>query len=484
MKPLRRILLSLSVLSIVVVATQSSFADDRPNFIFFITDDVSHDDLGCYGGKVVKTPNIDRMADEGMRFDNAWLTISSCSPSRCSIVTGRYPHNTGAAELHTSLPESQHMFPEALQAAGYYTVLSGKNHMGGVTKRAFTKISGGSGPGREGDWVQILKDRPKDKPFFCWFASTDAHRDWGFNDQASRYEPADADVPSFLVDGPVTREDLCGYYHEVERTDYFVGELRKELAAQGIADNTYIIYMADNGRPFPRCKTRLYSSGSQTPLVIAGPTVKTGTATGSLVSAIDISATVLDLAGVEKDEAVQGVSFAPVLKDPAAKVRDFAFGEHNWHVFQAHERSVRYGKWLYIRNAFPEKQNMCVESGPVFPSGVELWDAHEAGTLTDAQQDIFRIPRPAEELYDTSADPDQLNNLLEADGPTPSIVDKLRGTLDLWTEQTGDTVPENITNDREDPYRKRNPKHRRGTMPGTERGATEINHAGPVLEEK
>ena len=98
---------------------------NRPNFIFFITDDISWNDLGCYGNRKVKTPNLDKIAHEGVVFDNAYLTISSCSPSRCSIITGRYPHNTGAPELHTELPKDQFIFPQALQKSGYYTVLSG-----------------------------------------------------------------------------------------------------------------------------------------------------------------------------------------------------------------------------------------------------------------------------------------------------------------------------------------------------------------------
>ena len=142
------------------------FAVKQPNFILFITDDISWDDLGCYGSKVAKTPHLDQMAKEGMRFNNAYLSISSCSPSRCSLISGRYPHNTGAAELHTTLPADQPVFPEALQATGYYTVLSGKHHMGKAVDRGFNKVSGGKGPGKEEDRVPILKDRPKDNHSF------------------------------------------------------------------------------------------------------------------------------------------------------------------------------------------------------------------------------------------------------------------------------------------------------------------------------
>ena len=122
---------------------------ERPNIVFFIADDVSQDDFGCYGHPVIKTPHIDSLAANGMRFDNAYLTTSSCSPSRCSIITGRYPHNTGAPELHVRLPQQQVRFPELLREAGYYTVLSGKNHMFANKDRAFDRITGGGGPGRK-----------------------------------------------------------------------------------------------------------------------------------------------------------------------------------------------------------------------------------------------------------------------------------------------------------------------------------------------
>src|SRR5690606_33183354 len=118
--------LVLNVLLPIIICAQVS----KPNFVFFITDDIGWADLGCYGNPDVRTPNIDRLANKGLKFENVYLTTSSCSPSRCSIITGRYPHNTGAPELHDTLPAGQVMFPQLMRNVGYYTVLSGKNHMG------------------------------------------------------------------------------------------------------------------------------------------------------------------------------------------------------------------------------------------------------------------------------------------------------------------------------------------------------------------
>ena len=141
--------------------------------------------------------------------------------------------------------------------------------MGKAVNRGFDKVSGGKGPSKSADWVPMLQERPKDKPFFFWFASSDAHRSWKLNDKAPLYKPEDIEVPPYLYDGPVTRKDLAEYMHEVSRTDYYMGQLRAELKRQGIEKDTYIIYMTDNGRPFPRCKTRLYDSGIRTPFLIA-----------------------------------------------------------------------------------------------------------------------------------------------------------------------------------------------------------------------
>ncbi len=460
------------LLTTLIAGSNIYAADERPNFVFFIADDISVDDLGCYGHKTLKTPQIDRLADNGMRFTNAYLTISSCSPSRCSIITGRYPHNTGAPELHTKLPEDQPLFPLLLKDAGYYTVLSGKHHMGNNANPGFTHISGGKGPGREEDWVPILQKRPKDQPFFCWFASTDAHRNWAFDENAPKYTNEEVVVPPYMVDSEKTRQDLTGYYHEVSRFDHFIGKVADELKKQGVLENTVIIVIADNGRPLPRCKTRLYDSGIKTPMVLHFPAMVKASVNDQFVSVIDISATILDLAKVEKDERIQGQSFRALLTDPQASVRDVVFAEHNWHVYQAHERMVRTGDYLYIRNNFPERQNRCMEAF-LGGAGEDLTEGHKNGILNDAQLNIFRKPCPAEELFHVGNDPHQLKNLAD-DPKLQPVMKKMRELLAQWTTETGDNVPENPTPDR---GTKRNPH---AEMPGKATGATQINHPGPT----
>jgi arylsulfatase len=465
----------------LMLAPFCAVADERPNFVFIIADDVSFDDVGCYGNPVVNTPSIDRLAEEGRMFDRAYLTTSSCSPTRCSIITGRYPHNTGSPELHMPLPAGHYLFPQALREAGYFTVLAGKNHMGPAVRPAFDKATDPVGPGGERGWVRHLKDRPKDKPFFMWFASTDAHRDWQSTDRDPHYDPAKVVVPPYLFDGAQTRQDLADHLHEVSRLDRFIGNVREELERQDIAESTYVIITADNGRPFPRCKTRLYDSGTKPPFIVWRPgTIKPGR-TASLVSVVDLAPTILELAGVAADKRLQGVSFAPTLADPQATVRDYAFAEHNWHVGQAHERSVREGDWLYIRNAFPELQSLCAESGPVFPAGKELWVAHDAGKLGPDQHDVFLNPRPVEELFNTKDDPHQLHNLA-ADSQRAETLARLRGVLDQWVDETGDSVQKRATPGVALAGARQHlePEFKRGDMPGADRNAMGVNARGPV----
>ena len=486
----KSVLLSLILSLGVAMLLQAA---EKPNIVFFIADDVSQEDFGCYGHPTIQTPHTDALAASGMRFDNAYLTTSSCSPSRCSIITGRYPHNTGAPELHVRLPEAQIRFPELLRSAGYYTVLSGKNHMFGNQDRAFDRITPGGGAGKEEDWVRHVQERPKDRPFFFWFAASDAHRDWAKSKDAPVYANDRIVVPPYLVDSVATREDLTGYYHEVSRFDHFIGRVVSELEKQGVMHDTLIVVAADNGRPFPRCKSRVYDSGIKTPWVVRFPRlIKYPAVTKSLVSVIDLSATCLELAGITQPDCIQGRSFVPILKDPKAEVRQLVFSEHNWHVYKNHERMVRFGHFVYIKNNYPDQPNLCYESDTRFPAGKELWAAHALGKTTAQQWQVFANPCPSEELFDLSHDPYQFVNL----ATNPAYADPLRqarGLLAVWTEQTGDTIPKRPTPHRHAPPRIENGKvippgrtliggrrNPHAEMPGAARNATKINHPGPV----
>lgn len=493
---------SLFVALLLSVTWQSTPAAERPNVLLFISDDVSWNDHGCYGNKAARTPVIDRLAANGMRFDQAFLTASSCSPSRSSVITGRYPHNNGkAAELHQPISANLAWFPAMLKHAGYYTVLSGKNHMTvgrspqGVPASKFNKAwhhtSNGRAKGNTGghaDWVKEVKDRPRDKPFFFWFAATDAHRGWNGDREwdEKRYgpmhRPEDVIVPPFLVDTPQTRQDLASYYNEVTRFDFFIGEVVKELKQQNALDNTLILVMADNGRPFPRAKTRLHDSGMKTPLVAHWPkTIKPRGVSSSLVSVIDIAPTILQAAGVKPAASMQGVSFEPILKNPNATTRKFAFSEHNWHDYEAHGRSVRSDGFLLIRNFRPQLAWQGPADSVRSPSHQDLLARQKAGKLTPAQAETLLAPRPEVELYHTATDPHQLQNL--AGKPKYAAVQKrLAKKLKQWMDETRDSVPDDISRDsfdRRTGDRLKGVKNYRRTTPGEDRQADQTNAPGP-----
>ena len=475
--------------------------DNRPNFIVFIADDVSWNDYGCYGNQHARTPNIDHLADSGLKFNNAFLTASSCSPSRASMITGRYPHNNGkAAELHLAIASHLPWFPERLRDTGYYTALVGKNHMkrdrtgpdGEPASEAFDLVNNGQlkdNHGAEGKWVDTVKNRPKDRPFFFWFAAIDAHRDWEADREWKRkYGPmhqADAVVvPPYLVDDIDTRKDLASYYNEVTRFDFYIGQVVKTLEEEGQLENTLILVLADNGRPFPRAKTRLHDSGMKTALVAHWPRGirNSGGQAEGLVSVIDIAPTVLELAGLDSPETFQGISFGPILKDPTHETRRFVFSEHNWHDYEAHGRAIRDAEGhLFIVNS----RKQFAWQGPAdsvrSPSHQSLLRLAESSqSLTLAQQDVLLAPRTKFELFDTRSDPLQIDNRAGQVGM--AVVEaRLRANLEQWGEETRDSIPDKLSIDsfdRRTGKRIVSEKYR-FTTPGEDRGASRINRPGP-----
>jgi N-sulfoglucosamine sulfohydrolase len=476
---------------------------DRPNVILIIGDDISWDDFGCYGNSAARTPNTDRLARNGILFTNAFLTASSCSPSRSSIATGRYPHNNGAAsELHRPIASNLPRFPALLREKGYFTALSGKNHMtqekppAGVAPQAdpFEVVDAGQVEGNHGGhgkWVEHLQTRPKDRPFFFWFASLDAHRAWDgdteWNEQAygPRHDPAKVSVPPFMIDDAETRRDLASHANEVTRLDHFIGRVVGELERQDLLKNTLLIITADNGRPFPRGKTRLHDSGMKPPLIAHWPAgiQRPGVARNSLVSIIDLAPTILGVAGVSAPDSFQGVSLQPLLADPSARVRRFAFSEHNWHDYAANARSVRDGDYLYIINFKPADPWQGPADSVRSPSHASLQAALAAGKLNPAQQDVFLAPRPTEELYRTADDPNQLKNLVAVPAHAAAL-GRLRAVMKQWREETADSAPPNPSIDGFD--RKAGTRLFRGqdtsyyrTPAGSDRQAAQVNKPGP-----
>ena len=485
-----KIIFKILIVSFIIISCNNSLTK-KPNIIVFIADDVSWDDIGCYGNNDVVTPNIDALAKNGLIFKNAYLTTSSCSPSRNSILTGRYPHNTGAAELHTEPPLNMISFPELLKNHDYFTLQAGKFHMGEYAKRGFDKVNDSktlNGDGGEKLWLESVKNRPKSQPFFMWFAAYDAHRVWGDNEFSGTHQPDQIEVPEYLIDGDLTRLDLAKYYDEITRFDFYIGEVIEELKLQGEYDNTLIIIMADNGRPFPHSKTRLNDQGVKTPFIVHYPKViKENDVVNALVSSIDIAPTIMDLVGIEVKENFQGKSFCKIFDNPNQNFRNYVFAEHNWHDYESYQRMVRNDNFLYIVNSRPQYP----QEGPLdainSPTYIDLKFAQKNNSITKIQSEIFINPRPKEELYDLKKDPFQFNNLMLSEN-IPDDYLLLKGILNKWIIETGDSKPLKITKDwyqrEQEPFNEssllKTKFHGvRGEMPGKSTNAVSNNSKGP-----
>lgn len=416
-------------------------ADDEdrsrpPNVLIFVADDVDWQDFGCYGNEVIRTPHIDDLARRGLRCEQAILTTPQCSPTRISLLTGRYAHTVGAEDLHTPLPDGELFVSTYLQRAGYFTGHMQKTHYGPNGNRQFEWYSK-----QLEDFDQFL-DAAGERPFFLWVGFRDAHRPYEPGAVDPPHDPATVRVPPHLADTPETREDLALYYDEIRRLDGVIGSCVAELERRELLDDTLIVFFGDNGAPFPRAKGTLYDAGIRTPLVFCWPRViDSGQVYGGLVSLIDLAPTILEVAGIERPEAMQGQSILAALGDPSLPGRPFAFSERNWHDCDEHLRSVRSERYKLIRNAYLDKPYG--NPGDVLnsPSWKSLLALREADRLTPLQEQVFRVPRPEIELYDLARDPWESKNLAD-DSAYAEVRGELIAALDAWCEATGDFPPE------------------------------------------
>lgn len=407
-----------------------------PNFVVIIADDLGADDVGAFGHPVVKTPNIDRLAQHGIRFDNAFLTTSSCTASRASILTGMYPHSSGAPKLNDGIPGDRKLASSYLRDAGYYTAAIGKWHVGEQVVDQFDLVFDPPGDSGAEGWVEALRNRPQDKPFFFWFASRDPHVPYSELQKEDPYQPKDAVILPTMLDSPGARLNIAQYYTEISRLDDYVGKVMQELQAEGALDNTYVIFLSDNGASMPHAKTTLYDTGIKTPLIMRGPGVTAGKKTGALVSGVDLMPTVLALAGVPTAETMEGRSFNAILANPQGGHRTEIYAEQHDHGFHINKRAVRSRDYLYIRNIGENKVKCLLE---VQPMGRELQQAFRDGKLTFEQSLCFGRKLPEEELYDVRKDRHQVNNLA-ADPAYADIRQQMRSLLDAQAKATNDTT--------------------------------------------
>ncbi|WP_215224760.1 sulfatase family protein [Echinicola shivajiensis] len=434
------------VFVLLLMASNELLAQEKTNVIVFIADDLGWEDIGVYGNPSVHTPNMDRLAKEGMMFNRFFLTASSCSPSRSSILTGLYPHSTGAMNLHENMSPDVPLLVEPLKQVGYFNMLVGKSH-GTNNKDVLGKFDyvdkvNWARPWEMGNmWLRALENRPKDQPFFLWAASIDPHRPFGQGEYPYFHDPDSIMLPSYYPDLPEIRKELAEYYDEISRFDHHIGMVLDQLEKEGILENTLIIVLSDNGRAFSQAKTRINSPGLKSPLIIRYPKmIHAGSECNALVSAVDLSPTILDFVNTAELPGAQGKSFLSLLKGEKDVFREYAYGEHNWHSLKAFERVVITDDYMMIKNWLPEFE----ASGPGDvvrePSYQAMRKLFEQGGLAEKFSDSFISPRPAMELFDLNKDPLTLYNLAGLSAYQTELK-SLVAELEKWMKNTGDEFP-------------------------------------------
>ena len=408
-----------------------------PNIVLLISDDHSAFSLGCYGSNV-RTPNLDKLAADGVRFTNAFVASPQCSPSRSAILTGRWPHQTGTSRLHAPLRDGHETLIDRLEAAGYHTGGFRKHHLGPAVRAQFDFFADSEDPK---DFPAFFEKRPKDKPFFLWVGFTDPHRDYEPGAVTPPHDPADVKVPPFLPDTLEVRADLAMYHDEIARMDGSCGVILALLEKYGATDNTLVFFFADNGMPFPGAKGTLYDPGIRVPLIARWPA---GNVTGrrvidALVSLIDLTPTCLAVAGVAPIPNAEGISFEPLLTGRAKAVRGEIISERNWHDNLDLIRCVRTEEFKLIYNCRPEVPYVPIGDLRRSPTWQAILARGESLTPAIAER-FFRSPRPAFELFDLQADPNETTNL--ADDPAYAATQKdLEARLSKWMEETNDFLP-------------------------------------------
>lgn len=435
------LLIWLLIVGWVNVFAQSS----RPNLVLMISDDQSAANLGCYGDKLARTPNLDKLAGQGTRFTRAYCTSPQCSPSRATLLTGRYPHEVGASRLAVDvLPD---FLPTTLvaqlKAQGYYTVAIGKVHQTGVQAQFdqyLPKLTLAA-------VTEFFANRPKEKPFFLWVGSTDPHRPYKNGVVSPPTDPKQVTVPNYLVDTPGTRQDLAWYYDAIARLDQHCGWVLDGLTTEKLDPQTVVAFTSDNGLPFARAKASLYEAGVRLPLLIrrsdssASSATKQVATSDSLVSLIDLPKTLLDLVGVVAPERWKGRSLRPLLDGKPSPQPPYQFLERNWHDTWSPARGVVSTRYKYIVNYRPEATYLQTLDKEQARSWVDLDSLNRLGKLRPQLADFyFKSPRPMVELYDMQTDPGEWRNL--ADDPAhASVRQQMQQALQRWMRETGDFLP-------------------------------------------
>ena len=408
---------------------------NKPNIVWIIVEDMSCH-FGCYGETSIRTPNVDRLAAEGVKFDKAFITAPVCSPCRSALITGMYQtsigahqHRSGRGTEKIHLPSKIQLVPALFQEAGYYTCngfIDNRRKRPGKTDYNFEydkAVYNGT------DWA----DRKPGQPFFAQIQLAGGK---GRTKKTPKpMDPAGVKLPPYYPDDPVIRDDWAQYLNAAMNTDIQVGKIIQRLKDEGIYDETYIFFLTDHGISHARGKQFLYDEGIHVPLIIRGPGLKAGTIREDLVVHIDMAATSLALAGIAIPEWMEAKN---ILADDYQRREFIVSARDRCDETVDRIRCVRTDRYKYICNFYPNRPYL---QPCAYKDKKEILKAlrrlHKEGKLNRDQELIFAERRPKEELYDLQKDPWELHNLAY-DSSHRRIVGNLRVIMDKWIRETND----------------------------------------------
>ncbi len=443
----------------VLVATAMSFslgrafaaAAEKPNFMIIIGDDMTWHDCEPYGNAVIHTPNLQRLADEGMCFDAMFTATAMCAPTRQQLYTGLHPVRNGAYPNHSRVREGTKSIVHHLESLGYRVALMGKTHYKPPESFPFEYL----GDIRQGkiDEAKLAEfiNRDPDQPYCVVVASHEPHSPWNIGDP-SQYDPADFVVPPYLYDCPETREAMRAYYAEITALDDEVGVCLNLIDRSAQAKNTLVMFLSEQGSSMPFGKWTCYDAGQKAACIVRWPgKVKPGTRTSALCEYIDVVPTFLEAAGADPsrfdtgcpdafgNRGFDGKSFLDVLLGRKDTHREYVYGAHTTRgIINGSAcypiRSVRNERFKYIWN--PNWQATFYNTEGTQPNGLpKLWLKRSEAEAKARAEAYYH--RPEEELYDLQADPFELHNLANDPQYAP-VKKKLRQVLDAWMKQQGD----------------------------------------------
>jgi len=427
--------------AVLISLSASASLAAPPNLLLIIADDCTYRDLEVYGGQA-KTPHLNRLAAEGMKFSNCFQAAPMCSPTRHCLYTGLYPVKSGAYPNHTQAYEWVKSIASYLQEVGYQTHLSGKTHIGpaSVFPFEYSKLKGDNNPDPQALKTVIEHGAASGKPFLFIAASNEPHEPYTKGDP-SVYPPAELTLPPVLVDTPETREAFSKYLAEVTYFDSQVGELVALIDQAGLRENTLVMVLSEQGNSFPFAKWTCYDAGLQSACLVRWPAaVKAGSVSEALIEYVDVVPTFLEAVGMARPEVLDGRSFLPVLQGTATQHKTHVFGLQTTRGINNGSdhfgiRSVRDARYRYVRNVSPE---MRFQNAATLDAVFLSWQRKAEEGDADAQRLVKDYQyRTAEELYDCLADPWNRVNLIQSE-ELASVRGELSRQLEAWMQQQGD----------------------------------------------